>query len=561
VTVTEAAQDLVRVENLAIDFTTAYGDVAALRDVSFSMRKGEVLGIVGESGSGKTVACRAILKLIAANATVKSGRILFEGQDVLAMDEKALSHLRGERAAMIFQNPSTHMDPLMPVWRQVGEGMVLHEGISWNEARERAIGLLDDMRIVDPRRRANAYPHELSGGMRQRVMIAAALACKPKLLIADEPTTALDVTVQKQILDLLRQIRQERDLSIILVSHDLGVVAEMCDRVVVMKDGRVIEQGAVDDILQAPKDDYTKRLIASQPALLKSTMPVRAPANAAPHLAIEDLKVEFVAGPGLIGWALRKPPLVVKAVDGVSLSLRRGGSLGIVGESGSGKSTIARAIVGLVQPQAGKITVDGQPLDPILARRRPEQQRKLQMVFQDPFLSLNPAFTVARTLAEPLRQHRICPESEIRQRIAELIAKVELPANLLERRTTQLSGGQRQRVGIARALALEPEILIADEVTSALDVTIQAQVLGLFERLRHELSLTLILISHDLAVVRYLCEQVAVMRNGKLVEYGPTEQVLNAPQQQYTRDLIAAIPRLSGQLGDHKPSAVGRGLG
>jgi peptide/nickel transport system ATP-binding protein len=547
--VAETVEDLVRVENLAIDFTTAHGDVSALREVSFAVRRGEVLGIVGESGSGKTVACRAILKLIAANARVKSGRVLFEGRDVLGMDEKALGHLRGGQAAMIFQNPATHMDPLMPVGRQIGEGMVLHEGISWKDAKARAIGLLDDMRIVEPERRVNAYPHELSGGMRQRVMIAAALACKPKLLIADEPTTALDVTVQKQILDLLRRIRQERDLTIILVSHDLGVIAEMCDRVAVMKDGRVIEAGPVDQILRTPKDDYTKRLIASQPALLQPAVPLRPPANDAPHVVIEGLKVRFVAGSGLVGMVLRKRSHVVQAVDGVSITLRRGGSLGIVGESGSGKSTIARAIVGLVHPEAGKITVDGQSLDPVLGRRRAEQQRKLQMVFQDPFLSLNPAFTVGRTLAEPLRQHRICPEGEIKQRIVELIGKVELPANLLERRTTQLSGGQRQRVGIARALALEPEILIADEVTSALDVTIQAQVLGLFERLRCELSLTLILISHDLAVVRYLCEQVAVMRNGKLVEYGPTEQVLKAPQEQYTRELIAAIPRLSSHLG------------
>jgi peptide/nickel transport system ATP-binding protein len=547
--VAEAAQDLVRVENLAIDFSTADGNVAALHDVSFAIRKGEVLGIVGESGSGKTVACRAILKLIAANGRVRSGRILFEGQDVLAMDEAALGHLRGDQAAMIFQNPSTHMDPLMPVGRQIGEGIVLHEGVAWKEAKERAIRLLDDMRIADPVRRADAYPHELSGGMRQRVMIAAALACKPKLLIADEPTTALDVTVQKQILDLLRLIRKERDLSIILVSHDLGVVAGMCDRVIVMKDGRVVEQGAADAILRAPKDDYTRRLIASQPALLRPTVALRPPANDAPHLVIESLKVAFSAGRGLIAWALRDPPHVVKAVDDVSIKVRRGGSLGVVGESGSGKSTMARAIVGLVHPEAGRIMVDGQALDPVLGRRRPEHQRKLQMVFQDPFLSLNPAFTVMRTLAEPLSQHRICPDREIEHRIAELMAKVELPANLLERRTTQLSGGQRQRVGIARALALEPEILIADEVTSALDVTIQAQVLGLFERLRRELSLTLILISHDLAVVRYLCEEVAVMRSGKLVEYGPTERVLKAPQEQYTRDLIAAIPTISTHLG------------
>jgi peptide/nickel transport system ATP-binding protein len=332
----------------------------------------------------------------------------------------------------------------------------------------------------------------------------------------------------------------------------------MCDRLVVMKDGRVVESGPVEEILQAPKDAYTQRLIASQPALLKPTIALPRPANDSAHLTVDGLKVRFVIPPGFAGWVLRKPPHVVKAVDDVTLSLRRGGALGIVGESGSGKSTIARAIVGLLQPEAGTITVDGQALDPVLGRRKPEQQRRLQMVFQDPFLSLNPAFTVARTLAEPLRQHRICPEREIPQRIAELMAKVELPANLLERRTTQLSGGQRQRVGIARALALEPEILIADEVTSALDVTIQAQVLGLFERLRRELSLTLVLISHDLAVVRYLCEEVAVMQNGRLVEYGPTAEVLEHPKQQYTRDLIAAIPQLTRRLG---VAAVARVVG
>jgi ABC-type glutathione transport system ATPase component len=541
-------KDLVSVENLAIDFATNFGTVNALRGVSFSMKAGEVLGIVGESGSGKTVACRAILKLIAGNARVTSGRILFEDRDVLAMSDAELGHFRGEQAAMIFQNPSTHLDPIMPVGRQVGEALVVHQGISWAEANLRAIGLLEDMQIKDAARRAGAYPHELSGGMRQRVMIAAALACEPKLLIADEPTTALDVTVQAQILALLRRIRHERKLSIILVSHDLGVIAEMCDRVVVMKDGAVVEAGPVDRILRDPSHDYTRRLIASQPSLLKPTSPPPAPSQES-HLSIRNLGISFYPGQSFGAWILRKPPQVVRAVDDVSLSLRRGGALGIVGESGSGKSTIARAIVGLVPPQTGEITVDGQVLDRYLGKRGPEQVRKLQMVFQDPFMSLNPAFTVARTLAEPLRQHKICPDSEIPARIADLMAKVELPRELLDRRTTQLSGGQRQRVGIARALALEPEILIADEVTSALDVTIQAQVLGLFERLRRELSLTLILISHDLAVVRYLCEQVAVMRNGKLVEYGPTEAVLDSPKEAYTRELIAAIPMLSRRVG------------
>ncbi|HEU4825704.1 MAG TPA: ABC transporter ATP-binding protein [Dongiaceae bacterium] len=542
-----AQQDLVSVENLAIDFTTGHGRVTALTGVSFVLKAGEVLGIVGESGSGKTVACRAILKLIAGNAQVRSGRILFEGRDVLAMSAAELGHLRGEQAAMIFQNPSTHLDPVMRVGRQVAEAMVAHEGASWKDADARAVRLLEDMQITDAPRRAAAYPHELSGGMRQRVMIAAALACRPKLLIADEPTTALDVTVQAQILDLLRRIRQERRLSIILVSHDLGVIAQMCDRVVVMKDGAVMETGPVGQILSAPRHDYTRRLIASQPSLLTPSF-AAVPAGQAPHLTIEDLEVSFHSGQTLTSWALHRPPHAVKAVAGVSLSLRRGGALGIVGESGSGKSTIARAIVGLVKPQRGKIAVDGQVLSAALAQREPAQVRKLQMVFQDPFMSLNPAFTVARTLGEPLRQHRVCAEARIPARIAELMAMVELPRELLERRTTQLSGGQRQRVGIARALALEPEILIADEVTSALDVTIQAQILGLFERLRRELSLTLILISHDLAVVRYLCEQVVVMRHGRLVEVGSSQEVLDSPREPYTRDLVAAIPRLSGAV-------------
>ena len=538
-----AQQDLVSVEDLSIEFVTSFGTVRALADVSFALKSGEVLGIVGESGSGKTVACRAILRLIAGNARVRSGRILFEGRDVLSMNESELGRLRGERAAMIFQNPSTHLDPIMPVGRQVAEAMVMHEGISWQIAHERAVALLDEMKINDAPRCANAYPHELSGGMRQRVMIAAALACRPKVLIADEPTTALDVTIQAQILALLRRIREERNISIILVSHDLGVIAQMCDRVVVMKDGAVIETGTVRQVLRRPQQDYTRRLISSQPSLLKPSRQDIA-TNHAPHLAVRNLEVTFRSGQGLAAWAMRKLPQEVKAVRDVSLSLRLGGALGIVGESGSGKSTIARAIVGLVQAQGGRIEVSGRPLPATLARRTPEQLRKLQMVFQDPFMSLNPAFTVARTLEEPLRQHRICPISQMQARIAELMAKVELPSALLDRRTTQLSGGQRQRVGIARALALEPEILIADEVTSALDVTIQAQILGLFERLRRELSLTLVLISHDLAVIRYLCEQVAVMRNGQLVEYGNTQEVLHAPREEYTRDLIAAIPQL-----------------
>jgi len=539
---------LVEVEDLAIDFATRSGTVRALRGVSFAVMPGEALGIVGESGSGKTVACRAILKLIAANARVRAGRILFEGRDVLAMDSTELERFRGEQAAMIFQNPSTHLDPIMTVGRQVGEAMVIHRGFSWAKARARTIELLEDMQIVEARRRVDAYPHELSGGMRQRVMIAAALACEPTLLIADEPTTALDVTVQAQILGLLRRIRRERRLSLMLVSHDLGVVAEMCDRVVVMRDGVVLETGPVDRILQSPHHEYTRRLIASQPALMHPAVRCdddHAKTSEKPRVAVEGLKVEFRSAQGLGGWLMRRPTHKIVAVDGVSFRLGRADTLGIVGESGSGKSSVARAMIGLVPAAGGQVSVDGGPLARLLSDRSLAEQRKMQMVFQDPFLSLNPAFTVAQTLAEPLRQHRLCSEREIQPRIGELMKKVDLPSSLLGRRTTQLSGGQRQRVGIARALALEPEILIADEVTSALDVTIQAQILGLFEQLRREIGLTLILISHDLAVVRYLCDEVVVMQHGRVIEHGPTAAVLDSPREDYTRALIAAIPRMS----------------
>ncbi len=542
---------LVEVDNLAIDFVTGSGTVRALKGVSFRLTAGEALGIVGESGSGKTVACRAILKLIAANALLRSGRILFEDQDVLTMSPGELQRLRGEKASMIFQNPSTHLDPIMTIGRQVGEAMVVHRGLSWTQARARTIELLEDMQIAEARRRIDAFPHELSGGLRQRVMIAAALACEPRLLIADEPTTALDVTVQAQILGLLRRIRRERRLSLIIVSHDLGVIAETCDRVVVMKDGVVLETGPVDCVLASPVHEYTQRLIASQPALMRPAIRAERLGRTGdvmtgkPRIAVERLRVEFQSARGLGGWLLRRQPHKLVAVDEVSFKLHRGRALGIVGESGSGKSTIARAMIGLVRTQGGQVCVDGEPLGRLLSDRSLLQQRKMQMVFQDPFLSLNPAFTVAQTLAEPLRQHRLCPEREIRSRLGELMKKVELPGALLSRRTTQLSGGQRQRVGIARALALEPEILIADEVTSSLDVTIQAQILGLFERLRSEMSLTLVLISHDLSVVRYLCDEILVMRNGKVVEYGSSAAVLDSPREDYTRALIAAIPKMA----------------
>jgi ABC-type glutathione transport system ATPase component len=540
------ATPLLSVEGLTVDFDTAHGGVRALHGVSFDLHKGEALGIVGESGSGKTVACRALLRLLSPNARITGGSIRLGGSDVLAMSEAALTRLRGERAAMIFQNPATHLDPIMTVGRQIEESLMRHRRISRAQARVQAIKLLADMQIGDPVRRVNSFSHELSGGMRQRVMIAAALACQPDLLIADEPTTALDVTIQAQILDLLRAIRRERHLSLILVSHDLGVIAGMCDRVVVMKDGSVVETGSLDQIVTAPRQNYTQQLIASHAALLR---PVRREAcvlreSSAPILTVENLSVAFTHAQGFVSWLTRRPDPSVKAVDNVSFVLQRGRSLGIVGESGSGKSTIARTIVGLVPMAAGRVLLNVRNQTSARDEHRFAVHRRIQMVFQDPFLSLNPAFTVAETLAEPLRQHMLCRPNDIKERILELMRRVELPKTLLSRRSGQLSGGQRQRVGIARALALEPEILIADEVTSALDVTIQAQILALFARLRDELDLTLLLISHDLGVVRYLCDDIAVMKSGKFVEYGPTEEVLRHPRENYTQALIAAIPRL-----------------
>lgn len=526
---------LLSVQNLSISFDTAHGVVDAVKGVSFDIRKGEALGIVGESGSGKSVVCRALLQLLAPNARVTGGSVLHDGRDVLTLPADALNRYRGETAAMIFQNPSTHLDPIMRVGDQVAEGLMIHRGLDRAQAAGQAVELLEDMKILDAPRRARAYSHELSGGMRQRVMIAAALACNPALLIADEPTTALDVTVQAQILALIQKVREERHLTVVLVSHDLGVIGEVCDRIIVMKDGQIVETGTTQDILTAPQHEYTKNLIKAQPSLLADR---NEPVVEGPEIvSVQGLSVQFKAPRSLSDVLRRKPAHVVRAVDDVSLTLKRGGSLGVVGESGSGKSTLARALVGLVKPTFGTVRVEG------VGQGR-ETSRIVQMAFQDPYMSLNPAFTIAQTLSEPFLAHKICAPSEVPARLKALMQQVELPEELLRRKSGQLSGGQRQRVGIARALALSPDILIADEVTSALDVSIQAQVLDLFKRLQRDLGLTLILISHDLAVVRYLCEDVAVMQHGKLVEYGKAAQVLRHPARDYTKALLAAVPKL-----------------
>lgn len=538
--------DVISVDNLGIAFDTPRGPVTALRGISFALSQGEILGIVGESGSGKSVACHSVLRLLPKNARVTSGEIHVAGRSVLELSNRDLLNLRGQQVAMIFQNPSSHLDPLMTVGQQIGEAVRFHFGVSRKEARQRAVELLHNVRITEPEQRVDAFPHELSGGMKQRVMIAAALACEPKVLIADEPTTALDVTVQANILKLLKQLRDEQGLSVIMVSHDLGVIAEMCDRIVVMKDGQVVETGARKEIIFAPQAAYTKKLIAAHPELgrveegkvTETDVP-----KAAPLLEVEQLKVHF-GSQGKLGSLLPFGRHFIKAVDGVSLSLHRGETLGLVGESGSGKSTVARALVGLTAPTSGAVRYRGQALSELHGKERFAYRRAVQMVFQDPFSSLNPRLSVTETLAEPLRKHQMCPAAEVKERVQALMETVELPSTLKHRRPHQLSGGQCQRVGIARALALEPDVLIADEITSALDVTIQAQILRLLERLREEMGLTILFISHDLGVVQHLCGSVAVMREGRLVEVGSTTQILSNPKEAYTRALLDAVPRM-----------------
>ena len=542
---------LIRVENLSVDFHMENQRVQAVRGVSFELMRGEILGVVGESGSGKSVMCRSLLGLLPATASV-SGAVSFEGRDLSNLSDDEWRSIRGKQASMIFQNPSSHLDPLMTAGTHVAEPLRYHENVSVSDARANAIDLLQTVGIADPEHRVDAFPHELSGGMKQRVMIASAIACKPEFLIADEPTTALDVTVQARILDLLKDLNQKQNLTIIFVSHDLGVISEICDRVLVMKDGKVVEQGTTQDIIFNPKDPYTQLLINSQPSVranLRQSLgqiQLSQPIATKPIMSIKGLAVEFAGKQaalfGLLGGESTPP---VKALANISMDIHKGEVVGIVGESGSGKSTLARVITRLQEPTAGSVTYEGQDIADYSGSDLINYHREVQMAFQNPFDSLNPRFTVRQTIAEPLIVHNLVPRNNVEARTSELMNLVELPEILSARRPRQLSGGQCQRVGIARALAMKPKVLIADEITSALDVTIQAQILDLLERIREKEDLTIIYISHDLAVVRMICSRVAVFRDGQLIEFGDVGDVLNNPREDYTRTLIASAPRFS----------------
>ncbi|PLP58848.1 ABC transporter ATP-binding protein [Mesorhizobium loti] len=528
------------------DVSVTFGNTRVLKNVSFQIMPGEIVGIAGESGSGKSTICRAAMGLLPSTAEV-TGEVCFDDQALQGLGEAEWMKLRGRDMAMIFQNPASHLNPLQKVGKQIAQPMIRHLGLSGSEARERAVKLLEDVGIREPAMRAKSYPHELSGGMKQRVMIAAAISCAPRLLIADEPTTALDVTVQAKILELLKDLNRQRGLAIALISHDLGVLADICSRIIVMRHGQIVEQGEAGQIIDAPQHPYTRLLVDSQPGR-KQFKAGWAQTEETPLLQVEGLRVLFPAKRDIVDIFRNRKAMPFAALDGVDLAVSAGETVGIVGESGSGKSTLARTIIRQNRAASGTVKLGGRPIERLAGRELLELRRRVQMVFQNPYDSLNPRMTALETIAEPIWRHGMADRREALNQASKLLDMVELPAALGERKPRQLSGGQCQRVGIARALALQPQVLIADEITSALDVTTQAQILELLARLRRERALTLIYISHDLSVVSSFCQRVYVFRSGRIVEQGAAAKVLTNPQEAYTQELVASLHRLPGHV-------------
>jgi peptide/nickel transport system ATP-binding protein len=523
---------VVDIQNLEVTFATDGGDVAAVDNVSLTANSGEVVAIVGESGSGKSVTAKTIIGLLPETAVTR-GAILLNGRDVIGLTGEQLRATRGHDAAMVFQEPSTALNPVYTVGWQLAEGLRAHGKYTKRQARLKAIEYLTKVGIPDPEKRVDYYPHQLSGGQKQRVVIAMALALDPELIIADEPTTALDVTVQAEILDLLRQVRDEFGTAIILITHNMGVVADLADRVVVMYEGKVVEQATAQKLFSAPEHPYTQRLLAAVPRIdVTRVRPAITPAS--PVVEAKDLVIEFAGRFGQKSF---------RAVDGVSFSISPGEVLGLVGESGSGKTTIGRAIGGLTKVTGGSLEVLGHQMLGIKERAFKPVRSEIGFVFQDPASSFNPLLTVAQAVAEPLIVHgRAGDAAAARPRVDELLEAVQLPRAFGDRFPHELSGGQRQRASLARSLALEPTLLIADEPTSALDVSVQARVLELFAELQKEFGFAALFISHDLAVVDMLSDRIAVLYHGRLVEEGPGAQVLGAPQHPYTQRLLASLP-------------------
>lgn len=527
------------IREVSVDFNIGGERVQAIQDVSFDVYAGEILAVVGESGSGKSVSSLASLRLLPDTANV-TGSITTAGTDVLSATEAEMEALRGDDAAMIFQEPMTAMNPVYTIGHQISAALRAHRTVSAKEAHQLAVEMLDRVGMPEPARRAKQYPHQLSGGQRQRAMIAMALICDPKVLIADEPTTALDVTVQAEILDLIKDIQQRTGMAVLFITHDMGVVADVAQRVIVMQKGRVVEEAFVNDLFDDPRHPYTRKLLAAVPRLSISegAVPVieSDPAESQEDvvLSAKDLVVEYPGRLGRRGF---------RAVQNVNFEVHRGEILGLVGESGSGKSTVGRCAVGLLKATEGELNVCGHDISNLSSRRIRPLRKRFGIVFQDPASSLNPRASIGDSIAEPLRLHgNLSSGKEARKRVGELLESVELPSSWYERFPHELSGGQRQRIGIARAISLEPELLVADEPTSALDVSVQAKVLEILLELQGRMGFSCLFISHDLAVVESLASRVAVMRNGTIVEAGSINQVLKQPQQAYTQRLIAAAP-------------------
>ncbi|RDG38793.1 dipeptide ABC transporter ATP-binding protein [Streptomyces corynorhini] len=536
-----------RIRGLTVSYRTRGGTVRAVRDVDLDVPPGEVTAVVGESGSGKSTVAHAVVRLLAANGSVDAGTIRFGRHELASLTEAELRTVRGARIGLVPQDPSVSLNPVKRVGEQVAEVLRVHGLATRRSAPLEAIAVLDRAGLPDAAVRARQYPHELSGGLRQRVLIAIAIAAGPELIIADEPTSALDVTVQRVILDHLQGLTEERGTSVLLVTHDLAVAADRSQNLVVMERGRVVEAGPTRDILASPRHDYTRRLLASAPSL--STARPRAPApappgtgGAAPLVEVRGAVKEFRmprAGGG---------SRTVRAVDDVSLTLHRGRTLALVGESGSGKSTTARLVLRLTDATAGRVLFDGVDVTAARGRQVRRLRRRAQLVYQNPYASLDPRFSIGEVITEPLRAFGVGDRASRLARASDLLDRVALSGSLLERRPGELSGGQRQRVAIARALALSPDLVVCDEPVSALDVSVQAQVLALLAELQAETGVAYLFISHDLAVVRQIAHQVSVMRAGRVVETGAPDDLFTRPRHAYTRELLAAIP---GRRGGH----------
>ena len=557
------------VKNLSVEFNVRGQTIKAVNDVSWYVKKGETLAIVGESGSGKSVSALAILKLIPdPPGKITSGSIFYEGEDIVKASDIKIRNIRGKNISMIFQEPMTSLNPLMTIGKQISETLDRHLNLSRKNIYKKAKDILDLVQIPDSKRWLNGYPHEMSGGMRQRVMIAMALVCRPSILIADEPTTALDVTIQAQILGLIKKLQNEIGMSVIFITHDMGVVAEIADRVVVMLRGKKVEEGNVNEIFHNPKHPYTKSLLSVVPKLgsmkgrplpakfsnidvkrsegddvvktnnntlidIKDNVRRSDP----PILEITNLTTRFSIKSGF-GFSNGN----IHAVEGINLLLQQGETLGIVGESGCGKSTLGKSIMRLVEPTSGKIKIKGKDIISLSKKDMFPIRKDVQIVFQDPYSSLNPRFTVGKIVSEGMLLHQICKETEVREKLIEIFEKVGLSEFHLNNYPHEFSGGQRQRIGLARALALSPCIIIADEAVSALDVSIQAQVVNLMMELQEEYGLSYLFISHDMAVIERVCHRVAVMYLGEIVELGTRRQVFENPQHPYTKKLMKAVP-------------------